>query len=300
MTIHVVGNCTIDLILAVDRFPGPGETLIARGLSRELGGKGVNQAVVAGRFSVATRLTAPLGRDADGDWAATTLAAEGLGGSTLIRVAAPTDLSLIYVSPDGENTIVSTAFAADSLTPEMAVAAIASAMPGDWLIMQGNLSYDTTRAALAVARAAGVRTMLNPAPVRWPGADLWPLCDVAVVNRIEAVACAGTADPEGAVDILTAAGARAAVVTLGEEGVRWRSGDARGGRPAEAVDAIDAAGAGDSFCGALCAALAVGVAFEQAIDAASRAAALCVTRHGTHASFPTNAEAKAIFEDIRQ
>ena len=49
MTIHVVGNCTIDLILAVERFPAPGETLIATGLRRELGGKGANQAVVARR-----------------------------------------------------------------------------------------------------------------------------------------------------------------------------------------------------------------------------------------------------------
>ena len=29
MTIHVVGNCTIDLILTVERFPASGETLIA-------------------------------------------------------------------------------------------------------------------------------------------------------------------------------------------------------------------------------------------------------------------------------
>ncbi len=109
MTIHVVGNCTLDLILEVDRFPAPGETLIASGLRRELGGKGANQAVVARRFCDDVRLTAPLGQDGDGDWAAAALAAEGLGGASLLRVAAPTDLSVIYVAPDGENTIVSSA-----------------------------------------------------------------------------------------------------------------------------------------------------------------------------------------------
>jgi ribokinase len=298
MTIHVVGNCTIDLILSVDRFPAPGETLIARGLRRELGGKGVNQAVVARRFAAETRLTAALGRDADGDWAASALAAEGLDGSTLMRVAAPTDLSLISVAPDGENTIVSTALAADALTPEMALAALAGALPGDWLIVQGNLSFATTQAALAAARAAAVQTLLNPAPVRWPADGLWPLCDVAVVNRVEAVVCARTADPEAAAMILTAAGARAAVVTLGADGVCWQSGEAHGVRRAEPVAAIDAAGAGDSFCGALCAALASGLTFAHAIDVASRAAALCVSRRGTHASFPTSAEAEAILRDI--
>lgn len=298
MTIHVVGNCTIDLILSVDRFPTPGETLTARSLRRELGGKGVNQALVARRFLAKVRLTAPLGRDADGDWAAAALAAEGLDGSTLPRVAAPTDLSVICVAPDGENTIVSTTFAADSVAPEVADVALAGAAPGDWLMMQGNLSFETTRAVLAAAHAAGIRILLNPAPVRWQAEDLWPLCDVAVVNRIEAAALVGTAEPEAALDALTGAGARAAVVTLGADGARWRSEGGRGARPAEPVAAIDAAGAGDGFCGALCAALGAGVPFARAIDAASRAAAICVSRRGTHASFPTRAEAEAILGDL--
>ena len=202
------------------------------------------------------------------------------------------------MAPDGENTIVSTALAADSVTPDLAAGALGGAVPGDWLMMQGNLSFATTRAALAAARAAGVRTLLNPAPVRWPAAELWPLCDVAVVNRVEAEAFTGTGEPEAALERLIAAGARAAVVTLGAEGVRWLSAEGRGARPAEPVAAIDATGAGDSFCGTLCAALAAGATFPRAIDAASRAAAICVPRRGTHASFPTRAEAQAILGDL--
>ena len=294
MTIFVIGNCTIDLILTVERFPAPGETLIASAMRRELGGKGVNQALVARRCGGDVRLIAPLGRDGDGDWAAAGLAAEGLDASRLLRVTAPTDLSLIYVAPDGENTIVSTALAANSVTPDLAASALGEAVPGDWLMMQGNLSLPTTRAALAAARAAGVRTLLNPAPVRWPAEELWRLCDVAIVNRVEAQAFTGTRNPEAALERLVAAGARAAVVTLGAEGVCWLSAEGRGARPAETVSAIDATGAGDSFCGTMCAALAAGATFPGAIDAASRAAAICVTRRGTHASFPTRAEAQAI------
>ena len=298
MTIHVVGNCTLDLVLAVDRFPAPGETLIASELRRELGGKGANQAVVARRFCDDVRLTAPLGQDGDGDWAAAALAAEGLGGASLLRVAAPTDLSVIYVAPDGENTIVSTARAADTLTPEATRAALGRSRAGDWLIVQGNLSLAATYAALAAARAAGVRTMPNPAPVRWPAAELWPLCDVAVLNRVEARILTGAAAPVAALDVLAGAGVRAAIVTLGAEGACWRCADSTGTRSAEPVVAIDSAGAGDSFCGALCAALAAGLPFTQAIEVASRAAALCVTRRGTHASFPTRAEAAAILGDL--
>lgn len=298
MTIHVVGNCTVDLILAIERFPAAGETLIATGLRRELGGKGANQSVVARRCGGQVRLIAPLGRDEDGDWAAAVLAAEELDGTTLLRVGAPTDLSVIYVAADGENTIVSTALAADCVNPGLATATLVGMVPGDWLMMQGNLSFATTRAVLAAARAAGVRTLLNPAPVRWPATELWPLCDVVVVNRLEARTFTGTGAPEAALDRLIRAGARAAVVTLGAEGARWRCADEGGARPADPVDAIDATGAGDSFCGTLCAALAAGLPFARAIDAASRAAAICVGRRGTHASFPTQAEAQAILGEL--
>ena len=125
-------------------------------------------------------------------------------------------------------------------------------------MMQGNLPLTTTQAALAAARAAGVRTLLNPAPVRWPASEPWPLCDVAVVNQTEAMAFTGTAEPIAALERLIAAGARTAVVTLGALAVRWLSDAGPGARRAEPVSAIDATGAGHSFCGALCAALAAG------------------------------------------
>ena len=298
MTIHVVGNCTIDLILSVERFPAPGETLIAHAMRRELGGKGANQAVVARRCGGQVRLTAPLGNDGDGDWAARALAAEGLDPAALVRVAAPTDLSLIYVAADGENTIVSTASAADLVTPALAVAALAAATPGDWLMMQGNLSLAATGAALAAARAAGARTLLNPAPVRWAAAELWPLCDLVVVNRIEAATLTGRGEPAAALAALLAAGVGTAVVTLGVGGVSWSTADDSGARPAEPVAAIDTTGAGDSFCGTLCAALAAGAALPQAIEAASRAAGISVQRPGTHASLPTGAEARAILAEL--
>jgi len=296
MTVHVVGNCTMDVIFGVDRFPAPGETLIARDRRVELGGKGVNQAVVARRFGAVVRLIAPLGTDADGDAAAAALRDEGIDPSTLPRAASPTDQSIIYVAPDGENTIVSTAAAAETLTPEIAEEALAAAGPGDWVMAQGNLTLETTLAALTAARARGARAFLNPAPVRWRADALWTLCDVAVLNRVEAEALTGRAAPAEAVRALRRAGVGLAVVTLGPAGALWAGPDGQGACPAAPTRAIDAAGAGDSFCGALIAALVAGRSAASALAAAARAAALTVSRRGTHASFPTVAEAAAILE----
>jgi ribokinase len=46
--IHVIGNAAVDSVIRVERFPRPGETIVALGASEDLGGKGANQAVVAG------------------------------------------------------------------------------------------------------------------------------------------------------------------------------------------------------------------------------------------------------------
>jgi ribokinase len=255
---------------------------------------GVNQAVVAHRFGAEVRLVAPLGADADGDVAAAALRGEGIDLGALPRAAVPTDQSIIYVEPDGENTIVSTAAAAESLTPDLVEAALARLGPGDWTMAQGNLTLETTRAALETARARGARTFLNPAPVRWSAEALWALCDVAVLNRVEAQLLTGCSAPAEAVRALRRAGVGLAVVTLGPEGALWAGPEGEGACPAAPTRAIDAAGAGDSFCGALIATLVDGRSAGSALLAGVRAAALTVSRRGTHASFPTADEAAAI------
>jgi len=65
--IHVIGNAAIDAVLHVDRFPRPGETIVARAHSEDLGGKGANQAIAIARCGASVRLLAALGADAAGD-----------------------------------------------------------------------------------------------------------------------------------------------------------------------------------------------------------------------------------------
>jgi ribokinase len=295
MTVLVVGNCTVDLIFRLARFPGPGETLLARDRLMDLGGKGANQAVVSGRFGADTRLVAPLGRDPDGRFARSRLEAEAVDLSGLLEVDAPTDQSVIYVRDDGENCIVSSHAAAASVSPEQAVAALAGSGPGDLLLVQGNLGFETTRAVLEAARRFGMGTMVNPAPIHWNFTPLWPVTDTLVLNRVELAALAGTADPVAGSVALRTAGVGTVVVTLGGDGAVLVDGEGAVHRPAHAVAAVDTAGAGDTFCGALAAAVQRGGRPRAALDLAMRAAALTVGRPGTGASFPLPAEAAALW-----
>jgi ribokinase len=293
----VIGNCTVDLWFAVPRFPRAGETLLADEKLIDLGGKGANQAVVAARFGAKTLLAAPLGRDAEGEWALARLKAEGFPRDTLLRGDFSTDQSIIYVKPGGENCIVSSHEAAAAATPEWAANILASyAGPKDILLMQGNLAMDTTLEALKTARRSGMRTLLNPAPIHYGYEHLLPWSDIVVLNEIEAMDLGGEHDPIASAQAIHDRGVPYALVTLGHEGAVLIGGDYDLLRvPAPIVDAIDTVGAGDTLCGALAASLAKGLEIAKALRVAVDAASLAVTRKGSQSSFPTATEAAQIF-----
>ncbi len=289
-TVFVLGNAGVDLSLALAHLARPGETAVALDGARAPGGKGLNQAVAAARAGVRVRFCAPVGEDAEADFVARTLVAEPLAELRLLRRPGPTDLSVVMVAADGENSIVSLCRCADTLGEADAEAFAGGMAPTDWLLMQGNL---TAAATFAAMRAADGRVMLNAAPLRWPVAPMLPFCAVVVVNRGEAEAVTGLAAGDAALR-LHAQGCGAAVVTLGAEGCVWADANGLGCLPAVPVQPLDTTGAGDAFCGVLAARLASGQALPGALAAAQRAAALSVTRFGAYAALPTAAELQGL------
>ena len=276
----VIGNAGLDLRLAVPRLPLPGETLIGNNGARAPGGKGLNQAVVAVRCGARVGFCAPLGNDdAQASEVERHLSLEGFDELILPRLPYATDFSLLMVLPGGENSIVSTSACSLALTMAEAEPALRAVGEGDVVLLQGNLSLDTTGYLLATARLQNATTIFTPAPF-WPGAEkLVSGCSLVIANRLEAEALGASIHQAGA-----------AIVTLGADGCRF------GGRvfPAESVAAIDTTGCGDVFCGVMAAALAKGIAIDQAIGAAQKAAALTATRAGAFEALPSREELRAI------
>lgn len=291
----VLGNATVDEAMAVETWPTPGQTIVVGAPRRDLGGKGANQAIVLRRAGAPVRFVAAVGRDAEGDWVAAALAEAGLPEVDLLRVAAPTDRSLIFVHRDGENAICSTVGAALAIGPAEAERALAGLGIGDGLLLQGNLSLDTTRAAIAAARRRGVTTMLNPSPVDAGFAQLIGLIDLLIVNEGEAAAF-GIEPSEAGLRRARAAGTREVVLTLGPRGALGIDADGRTTHvPALPVPAIDTVGAGDTFTGVLIAARhQFGLGLGAAVAAARSAAAITVQRPGTVSAFPDAAEIRAL------
>ena len=294
----VIGNCTLDISFRVLRFPKPGETLLADGSTRDLGGKGANQAVAAARTGVPVAFCAAVGADENGEEMRARLTEEGVGTDHVATSPLPTDVSIIYVTPEGENSIVSTHAAAASMDMARVEPALGAVAAGDILLMQGNLSHDLTRGCLEAGRERGAVTVLNPAPIHYRYDAIWPFVDCAIVNEVESEHLTGSADPFTAAGRLSGRGVGHVVVTLGSRGAVVSEGESLREVPAERVEAADTTGAGDVFCGVFAACIARSLPIEPATRGAVRAATLSVTRHGTQRAFPSRSEIERLLAEV--
>ncbi len=294
MKVVVVGNCTLDFFFRVARFPEAGETLLATSRMVDVGGKGANQAVAASRCGIETLLFASLGRDAEAETMRRRLEAESVILDHLMTSPEPSDQSIIYVTPDGENSIVSSHACAAAVAPADTQAILDRVETGDVVLMQGNLSLEVTRGTLGHAKRRSARTLLNAVPINYDYETLWPLVDCVILNQAEVRELGGAADPRAGAGLLLAKGVGSVIVTLGARGAILVSDLGTVEVAALAVEAVDTTGAGDVFCGALAAGLARGLAMGQAAAFAVRAASSSVTRPGTQSSFPTVEELRGM------
>jgi ribokinase len=151
---------------------------------------------------------------------------------------------------------------------------------------------ECTLAAFAIARESGARTVFNPAPARPLPDALLALVDVLTPNESELMALAdlqpGAADRTTAAQRLRERGAGVIVVTLGASGcaVYLPDGTVRE-FAGHAMQVTDTIGAGDTFTGALAAALARGETLEDAVRHANAAGALSVRGRGAIAGMPS-------------
>ncbi len=299
MTVVVVGSAMVDVAYRVERLPGPSESVLARGRTVDVGGKGLNQAIVARRAGAEVRYCAGLGRDPAATIIQARLEADGLSTAWLVSVPCATDESIVYVARSGENCIVSTDAAAKRLALTDVDDVLIGLSPGDVLLMQGNLSRELTGICLTRARAAGATTILNPAPIDFDYAGLWPLVDIAILNQIEAGTLTGEAGIDAATAVLHGRGVGNVVLTLGSEGALVREGQGLPQRvPAPAVVAVDTTGAGDVLAGVVAAGIERDLPLLAAVRWAVAAASHKVTRPGTSSAFPTSVELAALARAI--
>ncbi len=286
----VVGSANTDMVTRVSRLPLPGETLLGGAFAMTPGGKGANQAVAAARLGAVVTFVGCVGADSFGDLMALNLENEGIDTQFVTRDPdAATGVALITVDEEfGENTIVVAPGANACLSPALLDLAAAAIRDADVLLCQLEIPMETVHAALQIARSAGVRTILNPAPAHALSDDLLSLVSVLIPNQTEAALLLDADfDPSSAALHLRQRGAENVVVTLGAAGARVVSASGNTSVPAFAPkEAVDTTAAGDCFTGALAVALGEGQTLEQAVRFANAAASLSVETEGAHPSLP--------------
>jgi ribokinase len=289
MRAFVIGNVALDETVIVEDLPLPGASIHGRGGAIDLGGKGANQAIVLGRAGVPCQFCAAVGDDTRADDIRARLQAEPVDADLLRVAGVASDFSIILRARSGENAIITTTDAASGLLPDMARAALDGAARGDLLVLQGNLSQETTVAALRHARGLGMLTALNPSPLRPFFTDVWPFVDMAFLNETEAAAL-------GEPRAIMAAGASQVVLTLGAKGALLVSDAGSTVVPAQPCTVVDTTGAGDCFMAmALASAALRAVPLDpRALRHAAAAAAITVSRPGTGAALPSKAELAGI------
>jgi ribokinase len=291
MTVLVFGSANADLVFAVPALPGPGVTVLGEGVRSFPGGKGANQAVAAARDGAAVQFAGCVGRDAFAEVATAALRDAGVDLARLSVVGQPTGCAAICVDPTGRNQIAVAPGA--NLAARAAQVEDAALHAGVVLLLQMEVPPAEVAALIHRAKARGARVVLNLAPPGELPPDALRAVDLLVVNEHEADVLLGRL---GAPDhgLLAAALGTALLVTMGERGAAFFHGTTAFGAPAFPVTPVDTTGAGDCFCGVLCAGLDRGLPMDQAMRRASAAAALACTRPGAAASMPAAAETDAL------
>ena len=294
--VAVLGIFVADAAFRADRMPVMGETILGNSFALGPGGKGSNQAVAAGKMGAEVAFISALGADAFAQMARDLWAKAGV--TPVIREIPDsyTGAAFIYVDENsGDNAIIVSPGAAGLIGPqdvERARAEIESAF-----MTQLEQPMEAALEGLRVARAAGVATLLNPAPAAKLSREILALCDYITPNETETEAITGiavtdAASAKKASAALKEMGVGLPIITMGRQGVYL---DGHGMVPAvTAGKVVETTGAGDAFNGGFASALARGLSPLEAAQFGCAVAGISVTRSGAAASMPTRDEVDAL------
>jgi len=297
----ILGVFVADTAYRAARQPRMGETILGLSFALGPGGKGSNQAVASAMAGAETHFISRLGRDPFAEMALATWAKAGVIPAVSQHADSYTGAAYIFIeAATGNNAIIVSPGAAAQIAVADVEAQAALIAGADVFVTQLEQPIPVALHALRLARAAGVRTILNPAPAATLPAGMLGYCDYVTPNESEAegltgIKVTGVETAVVAARALRAAGAGAAIITLGENGALYHDATQTLHVPAIiAGPVVETTGAGDAFNGGFAAALAGGADPITSVRFGAATAGISVTRPGTAPSMPARAEIEAL------
>lgn len=284
MKVLCYGSLNIDYVYQVPHFVRPGETLSAADFAIHSGGKGLNQSIALARSGLRVYHAGKIG--ADGQFLLEKLQENGVDTRYVTVAPGVTGHAIIQVEPSGQNCILLHGGNNQQVTEEEIQEVLSAFGSEDVLLIQNEIN--SAGVLISKARERGMQVIMNPAPMDAFVSQL-PLewVDLLILNEIEGHALTGELEPEAmAIKLLERNPAGSILITLGAQGSYYRKAEAAFAQQAHAARAVDTTAAGDTFTGYFIAGLHENMSVPSAMDLASQAAALCVSRPGAADSIP--------------
>lgn len=288
--IIVIGSMNADLVIHSPQMPNLGETLTGSNFQINAGGKGLNQAVAIAKLGGDVSFLGAVGEDANGELLLNELYNSNVDFKGFKTKEAPTGIAMITVV-DGNNFIILDAGANAELTPEVIESCSDLIAECEYCVMQLEIPVETVLKVCEIANESGTKIILNPAPYKELPKEVFSKIDFVIPNEHEAHDLTGVypSDEENikkAILKLKEKGVKNVIITLGERGCAYNINDEIIFKPALKTKVVDTTSAGDTFVGALISKLSQNETFHNAIDYATKASAITVSREGASKSIP--------------
>ena len=283
--ICVVGSANIDQVSYVKRTPNDGETVFGDSYQMGFGGKGANQAVMAGILGAEVYVITCLGSDVYRDMTIENFKNNDVITDYIQTVDGSSGVAPIWVDESGQNRIIVIPGANDLIDGSLAIEALEEIGKPDVLVGQFEIPMNVNEQVFSYAYKNGVKTVLNPAPANKPSDILLQNTSWFIPNEIEFEEIYGDIFNENNLLLFAKNVDTNVVVTLGEKGCAYIKNNSVKIIKADSVKAIDTTGAGDAFVGAFSFALASKLDIEECLKLALKKATDSVTKKGTQSSY---------------
>ena len=310
--ILIAGSFNMDLTASCTRAPQAGETVIGKKFRTAPGGKGFNQAVQCARLGADVTMVGKVGEDDFGR--ALLEAAKGEGIDISHVLADPDEATGIAIitleeTDEGTQNRIVVCPGANFTISAQEIGWLREAVGNyDMVIMQFELPMEIVETIAEWAHEAGVPVMVNPAPAAPMSDRLLGAVTYLSPNEHEAAILTGHSisvengidydDVRTVVDAFRKRGVKNLIITMGGNGsVAMGESGIHHTECVKMPHVADPTAAGDSFVASFCTVLAAGLPVDKALDFASHAAAITVTRMGAMPSLPTITEVRELLRE---
>lgn len=293
------GSLNIDYVYDVDNFVRKGETISSKGLNVFCGGKGLNQSVALARAGADVYHAGMIGKD--GIFLVDFLKNSGVNvDNILIRDDIRTGNAIIQREISGDNCIILFAGANRSITRDYVDKVLEKFGRGDYIVLQNEISE--LPYIVESAHRLGMKIVLNPSPMDEKIGELnLSYIDYFLLNETEALKLSGIDKFDskkcmsGLVNTYKGAGV---LITLGDKGAIYSDGNIFVEQKAVKTKAVDTTAAGDTFTGYFVNGILGGKEIKEAINEATIAASIAVSRIGAAPSIPAMNEVKERLKNL--